>query len=178
MSVAEKLLQKVGVKVTDRPTVVAARQSAEEAEHRGKGRHGVYCGAAIQLADGTVVKGTNSLLLHAESAAVIKALKKLAHIPDEMALLPESIIANIASLKKDLLGGKAASLHVGEVLIMLSMSAAVSPASDHCLKKIPLLAGCDMHTTHIIGKGDENGLRKLRLNVTTDALPTSRGFYY
>ena len=41
-----------------------------------------------------------------------------------------------------------------------------------------LLAGCEMHTTHVVGKGDENGLRKLRLNVTTDALPTSRGFYY
>ena len=40
------------------------------------------------------------------------------------------------------------------------------------------LEGCDMHSTHVIGKGDENGLRKLRMNVTTDLLPTSRGFYY
>jgi len=40
------------------------------------------------------------------------------------------------------------------------------------------LEGCEMHSTHLIGKGDENGLRKLRMNVTTDLLPTSRGFYY
>ena len=65
-----------------------------------------------------------------------------------------------------------------EVLIALSISAAASPTSEVCVKNLKLLEGCEMHSTHVIGKGDENGLRKLKMNVTTDALPTSRGFYY
>jgi uncharacterized protein (UPF0371 family) len=76
------------------------------------------------------------------------------------------------------MGGKSESLNVEEVLIALSISAATSPASEVCLRKLEQLAQCEFHSTHLLGKGDENGLRRLKLNVTTDALPTSRGFYY
>jgi len=178
VSIVEKLMQKVGVKVTDRPTVPAAREAAERAQELGKGNHGVFCGAAIQLPDGMIVVGMNTPLLHAESAAILNAIKKLARIPDEIDLLPESLIKNIATLKKDVLNGKSESLNVEEMLIALSISAATSPASEYCLRNLKLLAGCEFHTTHMIGKGDENGLRKLKLNFTTDVLPTSRGFYY
>lgn len=178
VSIVEKLLQQVGVKVNERTTVPAAREAAESAREAGKGNRGVYCGAAVQLSDGRIVVGINTPLLHAESAAVLNAVKKLARIPDEIDLLPETIIANIARLKKDILNGKSASLNVEEVLVALSISAATSPVSEVCVKNLKLLEGCEMHSTHLIGKGDENGLRKLKLNITTDALPTSRGFYY
>ena len=178
VEIVEKLMRKVAVKVTNRPTVPAARSAAEMAKEAGKGHRRIFCGAAIELTSGEIVVGMNTPLLHAESAVVLHALKKLAGIPEQIDLLSESIINSIASLKKDVLGGKAASLNVEEVLIALSISAATNPTSQYCMKVIQQLAGCDMHTTHLIGKGDENGLRKLRLNVTTDALPTSRGFYY
>lgn len=178
VSITEKLMQKVGVKVTDRPTVPAAREAADVAEKEGKGNRGVFCGSAIQLADGRIIKGINTPLLHAESAAVLNAVKKLVKIPDEIDLLPEFIIANIAKLKKDILHGKSASLNVEEVLVALAISATTSPASEVCMKNLKQLANCEMHSTHLIGRGDENGLRKLKLNITTDALPTSRGLYY
>jgi len=178
VAVVEKLMQQVGVKVTDRPTVIAARQAAEKAKELGKGNRGIFCGAAIQLQDGEIVVGINTPLLHAESAAILKAVKKLARIPDEIDLLPESLIGHISTLKKDILGGKAENLNVEEVLVALSISSATSPTSEACMRKLELLAGCDFHTTHIIGQGNEDGLRKLKLNVTTDALSTSRGFYY
>ncbi len=178
VTIVEKLMQQVGVTVTDRPSVVAARQAAEAAEKKGKGNRGVFCGAAIQFWDGQIVVGMNTPLLHAESAAMLNAVKKLARIPDEIDLLPAPIIANIVMLKKEILGGKSVSLNVEEVLVALSISAAASPASEVCMKNLKLLAGCEMHSTHVIGKGDENGLRKLKMNVTTDATPTSRGFYY
>ena len=178
VAVVEKLMQQVGVKVTDRAVVPAARRAAERAEELGKGHDGVFCGAAIELEDGEIVDGMNTPLLHAASALLLNVIKKLARIPSEIDLLPETIMNNIAGLKKDILGGKGTSLNVEEVLIALSMSAITSPASEICMKKLKQLAGCDMHITHVIGKGDENGLRKLRLNLTTDALPTSRGFFY
>jgi uncharacterized protein (UPF0371 family) len=178
VAIVERLMQQVGVKVTDRPCVPAGRRAAERAKERGKGNKGVYCGAALELNDGTIVSGMNTPLLHAESAAVLNAVKRLARIPEEIDLLSESIISNIAFLKQEILGGKAASLNVEEVLIALSISAASSPTSAYCVRMLKELEGCDMHSTHVIGKGDENGLRKLRLNVTSDLLPTSRGFYY
>ena len=178
VAVVEKLMQKVGVKVTDRPAVPAARDAARQAEVRGKGHRGVFCGAAMELHGGRIVSGMNSPLLHAESALVLNVIKKLAGIPDEIDLLPESIIENIVRLKKDVLGRKSASLNVEEVLVALSIGAATSPTSAHCMKQLKLLKGCEMHTTHVIGRGNETGLRRLGLNVTTDGLPVSRGFYY
>jgi uncharacterized protein (UPF0371 family) len=176
--IMEKLMRQVGVKVTDRPTVPAARKAAERAKDLGKGNRWVFCGSALELADGDIIVGMNTPLMHAESAAILNAVKHLAGIPGDIDLLPESLIKNIAFMKKDILGSKSESLNVEEVLIALSISAASSPPSEVCLRKLEQLSGQEFHTTHVIGKGDENGLRKLKLNVTTDALPTSRGFYY
>jgi len=178
VNIVEKLMQELEVKPVDRPTVPAAREAAEKARELGKGNRGVFCGSAMQLPDSTMVVGMNTPLMHAESAAIINAVKHLAGIPSEIDLLPESLIKNIATLKKDILGSKSESLNVEEVLIALSISAATSPPSEVCLRKLEQLARCEFHTTHVIGKGDENGLRRLKLNVTTDALPTSRGFFY
>ena len=178
VEIVERLMQQVNIKMTDRQVVPAARQAAEQAAELGKGNRGVCCGAAIQLKDGAIVVGINTPLLHAESAMILNAVKKLARMPEEIDLLPDTLISNIARLKKDIFGGKAASLNLEEVLVALSISAATSPASEYCLEKLKLLDGCDVHTTHIIGKGDDSGLRKLKINLTTDALPTSRGLYY
>jgi len=178
VAIVEKLMQQVGAKVTDLPVVPAARETAGSAKEKGKGNRGVFCGAALQLQDGSIVVGMNTPLMHAETAAILNAVKKLAGIPKEIDLLPQVLIKNIAHLKNEILGGKSESLNVEEMLIALSISAANSPASEVCLRKLEQLGGCDFHSTHIISKGDENGLRRLKLNVTTDALPSSRGFYY
>jgi uncharacterized protein (UPF0371 family) len=178
VAIVEKLMREVGGKVTDRPTVPAAREAAEQAKEIGKGNLGVFCGSAIELKDGKIIFGMNTPLMHAESAAVLNAIKHLAGIPHEIDLLPESLIKNIATLKKDIMGRRSESLNVEEVLIAVSISAATSTVSEVCLRKLKQLAGCEFHSTHILGQGDENGLRRLKLNVTTDALPTSRGFYY
>jgi len=34
-----------------------------------------------------------------------------------------------------------------------------------------------MHITHVPSKGDEDGLRKLGINITTDAISTSPGYF-
>jgi len=178
VAIVEKLMRGVGVKVTDRPTVLAAREAAEKAKELGKGNRGIYCGSAIELKDGNIVAGMNTPLLRAESAAILNAIKHLAGIPNQIDLLPESLMKNITTLKKDILGRKSESLNVEEVLIALSISAATSSASEVCLKELEKLVDCDFHSTHVLGRGDENGLRRLKLNVTSDVLPTSRGFYY
>lgn len=178
VSIVESLMQRVGVQPEDRAVVPAARKAAEQAQIQEKGNRGVYCGAAIQLADGQIVTGVNTPLMHAESAVVLNALKIVAGIPMPIDLLSENIIASLVTLKQKILLGRSPSLNVEEVLIALSITAASNSTSEHCMQMLKLLKGCEMHSTHVIGRGDENGLRKLKVNLTTDALPTSRGFYY
>jgi len=174
---AKGLMEELGLKQEDRPCVVPARRAAIQAEKKGKGHKGIFCGAAVELDNGKIVTGKNSPLLHAASAAILNAVKVLAKIPDKIDLLPRAVINNIGALKKDTLGMKSESLDLEEILIALSISATSNPAAEAGMKELGRLNGCQMHLTHLPSEGDEGGLRKLGINMTTDANPTTPGYF-
>ncbi len=174
---ARELMKEVGVKEEDRLCCLPARKAAQEAEKTpGKGNNGVFCGAAVELPTGEIISGKNSPLMHAASAAIINAIKHLADIPDKIHLLPRNVINNIAGLKKEILGSKTESLDLEETLVALSISAAANPTAEAALSALKELKTCEMHMTHIPTRGDEAGLRKLKINLTCDAQPTSDYF--
>ncbi len=154
---------------TYRQVVTAARQVANEAKQlEGKGNNGIFCGAAIQLKDGTIVTGSNSPLMHAASSLILHAAKRLAEIPPKIKLLPPNITQSISRFKQEVLGEKAVSLDLQETLIALSISATANTAAQLALERLGELKGCEVHTTHIPTPGDEAGLRRLGVNVTSD----------
>ncbi len=164
----QRLLEVVRAKPEDRRVVVPAREAAEQAQQQGKGNEGVFCGAAIELPDGTIVTGKNSPLMHAASSVVINAVKRLARLPDSMHLLAPTIIECVAKVKKDILGQKTVSLDLEETLIALGISVTTNPTAQLCLDKLKDLRGCDIHITHIPTPGDEAGLRRLGVHLTSD----------
>ncbi|NLZ96592.1 MAG: DUF1846 family protein [Candidatus Magasanikbacteria bacterium] len=171
-----EIMKKVGLQENDRAVVEPARQAAIDAENKGKGNKGIFCGVAIELPNGKIITGKNSSLLHAESAAILNAIKVLAGVSDEVKLLPAFVIQDINNLKTKILGEKTESLNVEETLIALSVSASTNEITKKCLNKLKNLRNCEIHTTHILSAGDQNGLRKLGLNVTTDAKLTIKYF--
>ena len=164
----ELLMEALNVKIDDRKVVTHARKAALETQKKGKGNKGVFCGAAIELKDGTIITGGNSLLMHAASSLVLNATKHLAKIPRNIDLLPLSIIESLNRFKKDILKGKTASLDLGETMIVLNISAATNPAAQIAVEKLQELSGCEVHMTHIPTPGDAAGLRKLGVNLTSD----------
>jgi uncharacterized protein (UPF0371 family) len=154
--------------VEDRKVVKEARQAASDALKTGKGNEGAYCGAAIELKDGTLITGKNSPLMHASSSLILNAAKHLAGLPDEMDLLPKNHIDSLAYLKKEILHGKMVSLDLEETLIVLGISAISNPAAQVAIDKLQELAHCEVHLSHIPTPGDEAGLRKLHVNLTCD----------
>ena len=72
-------------------------------------------------------------------------------------------------MKKELLGKKSCSLNVDETLISLAMSSTTNPMAKTALKRLEDLKDCEMHLTHLPKQGDEAGLMRLNMNVTTDA---------
>ncbi|MBN2545614.1 MAG: DUF1846 domain-containing protein [Spirochaetes bacterium] len=162
------LMEEFDIKPEDRNTVLPARKAAEEALEKGKGNEGIFCGAAIELMDGTIITGKNSTVFHAAPSLILNSIKKLAEIPDKIHLLSPQIIESIKNLKAVILGTKILSLDVEETLIALSISAATNPTSQAAMEKLTELKSCEMHMTHIPTPGDEAGLRKLGINITTD----------
>jgi uncharacterized protein (UPF0371 family) len=164
----ELFVKDFNLEPTDRRVVEPARKSAIDAQEHNKGNEGIYCGAAIELTDGTIVTGNNSPLLHAASGLIIHAIKHLADIPEKIKLLPPSITDAVRNLKTETLNEKSISLDLEEALIALSISAITNPAAQLAMEKLKELRHCEMHMTHIPSPGDEAGLRRLGVNLTTD----------
>jgi len=174
---SELIMNNTGARVEDRKVVLPARQAALKAHKTGKGNEGIFCGAAIELPDGTIVTGENSPLMHAASSLVINATKHLSGLPKKLHLLPQNIIDSIRHLKKEVLNGKMISLDLEETLIALSISAISNPAAQMAVEHLNLLRGCELHITHIPTTGDQAGLRKLGVNLTSDPDFSSKSLF-
>ena len=125
-------------------------------------------GAAIQLADGTLITGKTSPLLGCSAAMLLNALKHLAGLDDAVQLLSPSSIEPIQTLKTEHLGSRNPRLHTDEVLIALSVSASSDENARRAIDQLRSLAGCDVHTTTILGTVDEDIFRNLGISVTSE----------
>lgn len=124
---------------------------------------------AIELPDGQIITGKTGDLLGPSAAAVMNAIKVLAGIPhDELILSPESI-APIQDLKIQYLGSKNPRLHIDEVLIALSATAANNEAAALALKQLPKLKGCQVHSSVRLTTVDKRMFKKLDCDLTCEA---------
>jgi uncharacterized protein (UPF0371 family) len=173
----ELFIKDFALEPTDRPVVLPARQAAVDAEREGSGSEGIFCGAAIHLHDGTIVTGGNSPRMHAASSVILRAAKYLAGIPDKIKLLPPYIIEAVSNLKTEVMNERALSMDLLETLIALSISATTNSASQLAIEKLKDLRGCEVHMTHIPTPGDEAGLRRLGVNLTSDPNFSTRDLF-
>jgi len=173
----ELLIRDLNITPEYRPVIQPAHQAAHEAQQKDKGNEGIYCGAAMQLKDGTIVTGSNSSRFHAASSLVLNAIKHLAGIPERIKLLPQSITESVSNLKTNILNEKTLSLDLLETLIALSISSPSNPVAQMAMEKLTELKGCEVHMTHIPTPGDEAGLRRLGVNLTTDANFSSKDLF-
>ena len=165
---AELLMEEVGLKVEDRRVVVSAREAMSKGKQEKTGHNDIYCGAAIELSDGTMVSGKNSPLMHASSSLILNAAKTLAGIPDDVHLLSPASIESIGRLKSDLSGKKDLTLDLEETLIALSINAAHDASAEKAMGKLKELKGLEVHLSHMPTPGDEAGFRQLAVNLTSE----------
>ena len=167
---AKELMESLGLKPEDRVVVEAARQTAESARLRGKGKAGgtIVSGAAIQLKDGRIVTGRNSDEMHAAAAMVMNAVKAISGIPNQIPLIAPNVIQAIAHMKQDILKVGYTSLNLDEALIGLAISSTTNPAAQIAMEKLNELRGCEVHMTHMVTPGDQAGLRRLGCRYTSD----------
>lgn len=155
----ELLMKQAGITVADRK-VIAAAMNREEATNAPA--------AAIELPDGTLVTGKTSDLLGASAACLLNALKILAGIDHEIHLVSPDAIHPIQTLKINYLGSQNPRLHTDEILIALSISAATSPDAARALNAVPLLKGCEVHSSVLLSSVDEGIFKKLGMHLTCE----------
>ena len=171
---AELLMNDYGLTPESRPVVEPARSNI--CSNESKDNSDFTKAAALMLKDGTVITGRSSELMHASASVVLNAVKKLAGISEDIHLLSPATIESIRKLKRAVKSFPL-RLDLEEVLVALSVNAAVfAPAADG-MAKLPELRNCEAHLTHMPASGDESGLRTLGINVTCDPLFASNRLY-
>lgn len=156
----ELLMKQANIAVEDRIVVAAALKRAVETKAPA---------AALELPDGAIITGKTSNLLGASAALILNALKELAGIDHEAHVISPAAIEPIQKLKVDVLGSRNPRLHIDEVLIALSISAATDTTAELALKQIPKLNGCQVHTSVMLSSVDVKMFKKLKTQLTSEA---------
>ena len=159
----------LNISTNDRPCVKAALDRAE-----ATGGPAV----AIQLPDGTMATGKTTSLLGASAAALLNALKALGGIHHDIALISPTVIEPIQSLKTQHMGNHNPRLHTDEVLIALAVSAATNPTAALAMEQLHKLRGCEVHSTVILSRVDENVFHKLGVNLTCEPQYQTKKLYH
>ena len=159
------LLQQVGINTAYRKTTVAAR----ERRALSGAIHGSFShSAAIELPDGRIITAEAGPLLGSSAALLLNAMKELAEIDHSVRLIPENIIGPIQDTKIHYLHGQNPRLHTDEVLVALSVLSLHDENCRKALATLPLLKGCQAHSTVMLKEVDWRTFNKLGIDLTTD----------
>jgi len=155
-----KLLFKQAKIDTDyRRCTVAAKTRQEET--------GVPC-SAIELEDGSIITASSSPLLGTCASLLLNATKHLAGIDHSIKLISQDLIEPIQKTKTEYLGGHNPRLHTDEVLVALSVLSQNDANCRRALAMLPLLRGCQAHSTVMLSEVDQKIFKKLGIGLTCD----------
>ena len=160
------LMQQLGLTTAYRRTTVAARErrALTGALHDGAFAHA----AAIELPEGKIITAEAGDLLGSSAALLLNAMKELAGIDHTVRLIPENIIEPIQQTKISYLHGQNPRLHTDEVLVALSVLSLKDENCRKALATLPLLKGCQAHSTVMLKEVDWKTFKKLGIDLTTD----------
>ena len=177
---AQMIMEELNLKAEDRKVVIPARDKSAILKETSpeSDNENVYPAMALELHDGTIITGKGSDTLAPSSAMILNAIKHCANIADEIHLISPVILEPIVNLKSKNLGSKLTALDCEEILIALSISAATNPMAQVAMEKLTMLKGCQAHSTTILSGTDEQTLRKLGVDVTSDPVYPTDSLYY
>lgn len=157
----EILLNKAGIKVSDRKVINAAVECANKENEPA---------VAIELHSGKIITGHRSDLFGATAACLLNALKQLGKIDKDLYLLSPMVIEPLKELKMEFLHRSNARLRAEEVLLALSIQSKSNPLAERALKQLPKLVGCEAHSSTILSEVDLQTLNRLGIRITEEPI--------
>ena len=155
------LMKQAKISTDDRRTTVAAKERRDKENAPA---------AAIELSDGTIITAHSGDLLGACAALLLNALKHLAGIDHSVKLISQKMIEPIQHTKVSMLHGSNPRLHTDEVLVTLSILSLLDDNCRRALDCLPLLDGCQAHTTVMTSEVDRKIFKKLGVGLTSEPI--------
>lgn len=153
------LMSQLGLDISERKVVQSALKKQEQT-------HCPSC--ALELPDGSIVRGRNTDAMDAAAAVVINAMKKYTNVSQKQLLLSRGVIEPIQQLKKDILKDGSTALNLNEVLVALAVSIPMNTTIDEIMKNLHILDGCEAHSTVMLDENELQTLRKLGIRMTCE----------
>ena len=147
------LMEEVGVKISDRKVVIAARE---------------YLNA----------RKSKENYNENEVVVAVELVKVLAGVDDSVHLISPDVIERIQRLKCDILRQDKVSLNTEEVLNALTVSASSNPKAAEVVPKLRELRGCVAHCTAILNDKDEQLLGNLGIDITCEPEYSTNNLYF
>ena len=163
------IMKQTGISFDERPVIAAALKKAEDTNGPA---------VAIEIGEDRLVTGKTSALMGASAAAVLNAIKALAGINENMHLISPAVIEPVQEMKVKYIGNSNPRLHIDEVLIALSVSAATNPLAELAMQQLPKLKGMEAHATVILAATDETLFKKLGVNITCEPVYQTKKLYH
>lgn len=164
----EILMNKAGVKISDRKVIEAALVDAKKENEPS---------VALELPNGKIVVGHRSELFGACAACLLNALKTLGKIDKKMYLLMPMVIEPLKEMKIKYLHRSNSRLRAEEVLLALSIQSKTNPLADQALKQLPKLVGCEAHSSTLLSEVDLQTLNRLGIRVTEEPISYKKKLY-
>lgn len=153
------LMNELEIDINKRKVVASALKKKEQ-----KGTNSM----AIELSNGKIITGRITDIMSAPASCILNALKYLCKLKDDVPLLSKNTINPMIELKQNLYGATE-TLNLQEILLALSTCSATNPIINKIMSQLPKLKDCEAHSTYILSETDEKILKKLGINLTTDA---------
>ena len=173
---AKLIMEELQLKETDRRVLRAARERLEKL--KAEDPNEFYSAVAIELDDGTMITGKGSQTMCAAASAILNAIEYHAGIADEVHLIAPEIAEPIMNLKSINFKSKNVTLNCEEVLIALSICAVTDERAKRAIDNLYKLKGSQAHSTSILGKTDDQLVRKLGMDMTCDSVFPTENLYY
>ncbi len=155
---SEILMNNLGLKKEDRRVVLPALKKQQQ--------RGVPA-CALQLPDGSVVRGRNSSAMRATAAVVINAMKKYCGIKQDLNLISPTIIEPIKKMKATF-NTKETALTLDEALLALAVSTPMNTTIADLVDKLSILKNCEAHSTVMLEENELQAFRRLGIRITCE----------
>ncbi|MBE6998768.1 MAG: DUF1846 domain-containing protein [Ruminococcaceae bacterium] len=168
------IMNEMGISTADRRVVAPALKKAASIEPNGTDGQVV----SLELPDGTIVTGKSLPIMNATASVIINAVKYLAGIADDLHLISPVILEPMMNMKKNILHNSYPVLNAEEVLSAMSICAATNPTVAYAVTKLPILSGCDAHSSSMISSPDASTYKKLGIKITCEPEYPTKKLYF
>lgn len=154
------------------PSFLPVVEEAKAAEKKFK----LPC-IAMELPNGKIIFGKNKKMISACGTVVLNALKALAEIDDNFDIISDDILLPIVDFRKSYSSARSSILSLDDVLIALSISGRSNKKAKKVLEMLPNLSGVEAHSTFILPSAEEQLLKKLGVNITSQPVFLSNNLF-